>query len=88
MLPASRGSLPTYSDEVRKQVDSDFREQLKREEARRAAAEAQRIADEKKARQTVRAVNDQDSGNLLGYDVYEDGKKIAFKPIKKVPIAQ
>jgi predicted nuclease with TOPRIM domain len=83
-----KSSLPAYSDEVRKQVDSDFREQQKREEARRAAAEAQRIADEKKARQTVRAVNDQDSGYLLGYDVYEEGQKIAFKPIKKVPIAQ
>ncbi len=83
-----KGTLPAYTDAVRKQVDAEYRRKQQQQAATLARAEAQRIAEEQKANQTVRAVVDQDSGNLLGYDVYEGGEKVRFAPVKRVPVAQ
>ena len=83
-----KSNLPAYTDEVRRQVDTAYREQQEDREARLARAEALRKEEEAKARQTVRAVAD-DEGIIQGFNVFdESGELIRFAPVKRVAITQ
>jgi hypothetical protein len=80
----ARKELPSFTEAQRRQVDTAYREQREREEARLAKAEAQRRDDEAKAKVTNKVVRD-DEGIVIGVRSFdEEGNFVKYTEAKMV----
>ena len=88
----AKGKLPSYTDEVYREVrsaqDDEYKQQLERVQAERARQQRVQAEKEERSKLTKSAVVDQDTGYLLGYNIMDqDNKVIRFEKVKRVPIA-